>query len=210
MIAQAIRASWVIVAVCVIAACSGVGEKKFSCPGRPNGVRCMSATEVYRATENTDIVEPTADHPLGDDPESPAPKKARQKRDSRHGGRAAAGNPDEGSPREQTRAAFPAVDKPVPIRVPARDMRVWFAPWQDAAGVLHLGGYAIVELEGPRWIWGDSLNAIEPARFFSLQESASELKGAVGKDQGASNVRAGTSERSKTTPSTLSNQGAPR
>ena len=43
-----------------LGACATVGENDFACPGRPSGVRCASALEVYRATEGTDVIAATA------------------------------------------------------------------------------------------------------------------------------------------------------
>jgi hypothetical protein len=77
--------------------------------------------------------------------------------------------------------------------------------------VLHAGSYAFVELEGRRWTFGETSSAAEPARFFSLQESSSEVKAPIGKDQGAPPVRPGSSERPKATPTMPpSTQGVPR
>ena len=52
-----------------LGACATVGENDFACPGRPSGVRCASALEVYRATEGTDVIAATAGEALGDDPD---------------------------------------------------------------------------------------------------------------------------------------------
>lgn len=193
-----------------LGACSTIGEKEFSCPGRPAGVRCMSATEVYRATQNTDFVEPTAEEPLGDAPEGRSPSKhhTSAKPGSETKSRPTPHKPDS----QQTVTArvdvlTPAVDRPIPIRTPAKVMRAWIAPWEDARGVLHTGGYAFIEIESRRWSFGEA-NLAEPVRLFSIQTPAVGTKETVGKDQGGAPARAGTSERPNS--SSLPKTGVPK
>lgn len=188
-------------------ACSTVGEKEFSCPGRPPGVHCMSATEVYEATQSTDTVAPTASKPMGDAPKSTG-RRARSTREgqgattSKHRkGESPAQQPQPHSELDTLRTSLmvPATDKPIPIRTPAQIMRVWIAPWEDSRGVLHAGGYAFVEVESRRWSFGEAQTTTEPVRFFSIQHNAVDTKESVGKDHSASNERGGTSERVKRT-----------
>ena len=199
-------------------ACSTVGEKDFACPGRPPGVRCMTATEVYDATHNTDFVAPTASKAIGGDP-TRAPRRAEgqraavdngaaSKRESHHS--AAPLNEKPSAPGLlRTEALAPAIDKPIPIRTPAQVMRAWIAPWEDARGVLHAGGYAFIEVESRRWTFGETQTTAEPVRFFSIQHSAVEAKETVGKDRSAPAARTGTSERSeRSNSSTLPKTGA--
>lgn len=210
-----------------IAGCSTVGEKDFACPGRPPGVRCMSATEVYAATHTTDVVAATAPQALGDHQPTQGTRveaqrngSGRERQKRREGGRdrAVSAPSSEVSAQDPRRlrdaTLFPASDKPIPIRTPAKVMRVWIAPWEDARGILHAGGYHFIEVESRRWMFGETATTTEPVRFFSIQSAnmdtsaQGDTKGAVGKDHGAPPVRTGTSERSKRPhSSTLSNQG---
>ena len=187
----------VILAVGASVGCT-VGEKKFACPGRPAGVHCMTTTEIYDATQNTDTVPPTADKALGDDP-----RVVKARSDAGAKGKARAANagavratsrlsPDKGVPI----VPYPMVEKPVPIRVAPRVMRVWIAPWSDSHDRLHGGEDAFVNVAEGHWVFGQSSTSVEPVRFFSLQPAASsESKGSVGKDQPAKSERAGLSER---------------
>jgi conjugal transfer pilus assembly protein TraV len=202
-----------IVAVAA-AACSTIGEKGFACPGRPPGVRCMSATEVYGATHNTDYVEPTSDKALGDDPQSTKQRRASVKAHDRPSPMRTnetlppTVEPPAGVDLLRTQAIALAIDRPIPIRTPAQVMRAWIAPWEDARGVLHAGGYAFIEIESRRWTFGETATA-EPVRFFSLQNIAADAKETVGKDRSVPGARAGTSERSqRPNSSTLPNTGA--
>ena len=54
-----------LAALIALLGCATVGENDFACPGRPSGVRCASALEVYRATEGTDVIAATAGEALG-------------------------------------------------------------------------------------------------------------------------------------------------
>jgi conjugal transfer pilus assembly protein TraV len=106
----------------------------------------------------------------------------------------------------QSVALTPAVDKPTPIRTPAKVMRAWFAPWADVHDVLHAGGYQFVEIEARRWSLGEPESSSEPVRSFAIPKG--DLPEPVGKDPSAQTARAG-SERSNRTP-TLPNPGAPK
>lgn len=183
------------------ASCSTIGESDFACPGRPPGVRCMSATEVYDATHNTDFVEPTSEKSLGDEPRGPRqPAAGTKPQTSGSDVRTRKPPTSHDQPSNpgllRTDVVSPAPDRPIPIRMPAQVMRAWIAPWEDARGVLHAGGYSFIEIESRRWSFGETATT-EPVRFFSLQNIAVETKEAVGKDRNAPTARAGTSERSQ-------------
>jgi conjugal transfer pilus assembly protein TraV len=197
-----LRIGMVSVLLLGVAACSTVGEKDFACPGRPPGVRCMSATEVYGATHDTDQVAPTSDQALGDDPKRSPPRNEKSRPAPGHKQRTnQAAPPAIEQPSDpsllRAQALAPLVDKPIPIRTPAQVMRAWIAPWEDARGVLHAGGYAFIEVESRRWTFGETLTTAEPVRFFSIQHSTTEAKETVGKDRSVPAARAGTSERSE-------------
>lgn len=200
-----------------LSGCGTVGEKEFACPGRPPGVRCMSAKQVYAATEGTDVVAPTAPDALGDDPRAArepaqrgpkAPAGAGASTPARQDSRPVTPAPDRDPRRAPTSPLLPAVDKPMPIRTPAQVMRAWIAPWEDTQGRAHGGSNTFIEIETRRWLFGESTSTIQPVRFFSIQKTM-DTKETVGKDPRASQERAGTSERStRPNSSTLPNQGA--
>jgi len=48
-------------------------------------------------------------------------------------------------------AALPRPQDPTALRVPARVMRIWIAPWEDSRGDLHAPGYLYTEIEPRRW-----------------------------------------------------------
>ena len=48
----------------------------------------------------------------------------------------------------------PPVAGAVPLRSPARVMRIWIAPWEDSRGDLHAPGYLYTEIDPRRWTLG--------------------------------------------------------
>lgn len=185
------------------AGCTTIGEREFACPGRPEGVRCLSATGVYQATEGTAIVLPTASKAVGDNPGA-VERSQNRRRPKEHGN---SGRSD--APRvapQPPSALLPTVDKPVPIRTPSQVIRVWVAPWEDKQGILRAGGYSFIEIESRRWAFGDSAYATEPARLFSIQSAITPAVPQSGVEKRpspppATSPRAGTNERSPNTAS---------
>jgi conjugal transfer pilus assembly protein TraV len=164
--------------------CATVGSGKFACPGKPEGVRCMSATEVYESTHNSDSVRATGK------------KAGKSGHDAKtHGGGSNSEMPNtapsntngESNQPKATLAAYitPAVDKPLPVRMPATILRGWIAPWEDTGRALHVGGYVFVEIEERRWTFGESQVSTEPVRYFSIQPAtvAANAKENDGKTQ---------------------------
>ena len=179
----------VAAAVAGLSGCA-VGNRDFSCPGRPQGVRCASAVDVYNLTGDTDAIAATAADAIGSDPSRATEARAAQSGRVQAATRDAPGQPPvaghapmtvPGAPpatvaeeqvlRVSTSGApvgrLPLVDRPTPVRTPAQVMRVWLAPWEDTRGVLHIGGYHFIEVVGRRWTIGGPVNA-EPARVFSI------------------------------------------
>ncbi len=125
-----------------LSGCAGfsIGGSEYACPGMPDGARCLPAREIYAATDNGAL------------PRTAAEKKAREVPAGMRAG--ASPPPDAG--------LFPAAlfaarldDRPMPLRTPARVMRIWIAPWQDRDGDLVLSGYLYTEIESRRWLLGN-------------------------------------------------------
>ena len=125
------------------------GSDSFGCAGMPEGVQCLSAREVYQATETTDTVrgggqrqektpvEPSGASPAGERIQGPAPALR--------------------------------VSNPLPIRTQSQVMRVWIAPWEDAHGDLHAPGYVYTEVVPRRWSLGEPATATATQRIAPLQ-----------------------------------------
>jgi len=53
-----------------------------------------------------------------------------------------------------TGAGLSSPEDPLALRVPARVMRIWIAPWEDSRGDLHAPGYLYTEIDPRRWTLG--------------------------------------------------------
>ncbi|MGL4898939.1 MAG: TraV family lipoprotein [Shewanella sp.] len=115
----------------------GLGRNEYGCSGMPDGVRCISAREVYEQTSNSAV------------PQTINAVAARI-----------------GSPSGYSQAdletgllshpALPETHQSAPIRIPSRVMRIWIAPWEDDRGDLNLSSYVFTEIEPRRWDIGVS------------------------------------------------------
>jgi conjugal transfer pilus assembly protein TraV len=125
----------------VLAGCSFTqGKSEFSCPGGVDGVHCMSAREVYKATAANDYVRPqnSDDADAKDSGEKPR------------------------IPVKSSAVPVPTIEQPIPIRTQAQVMRIWVSPWEDDDGDLHADGYIYTEIEGRKWNLGDRFKAPNP------------------------------------------------
>ncbi|CUB06546.1 Type IV conjugative transfer system lipoprotein (TraV) [Marinomonas fungiae] len=124
----------------VLSGCSslGLGSSEYGCSGMPDGVRCLSAREVYELTSNGAALKTI---------------------------NAAATRLGSFSEYSQTdletgllsHPALPETQQSVPIRIPSRVMRIWIAPWEDERGDLNLSSYVYTEIEPRRWDIGVSV-----------------------------------------------------
>ena len=57
----------------------------------------------------------------------------------------------------------------VPLRSPARVMRIWIAPWEDSRGDLHAPGYLYTEIDPRRWTLGGPVERDRETRIRPLQ-----------------------------------------
>ena len=162
-----------------LAACGAVpGTSTYSC-GLPEGVTCTSARNVYQLTNSGLPVtampgEPTAlkasaaasagaAAPIAAPGPSPATAPALPGQSPSDGWQAIALRPED--------AGAAAV---LPLRTPAKVLRVWIAPWEDDAGRLHVPGYTYAEIEPRRWTIGGSEQSAT-ARLQPLQAPSSPL-----------------------------------
>lgn len=113
----------------------GIGQGDFSCPGGIDGVRCMSARQVYQATESSDYVKVAGENDKRNERRAVVQLHSNQAKSSQ--------------------MAVPSIEQPVPIRTQAKVMRIWMAPWEDDDGDLHADGYLYTEIESRRWNLGE-------------------------------------------------------
>lgn len=129
----------------LLAGCASSTKREFACP-MGQGVNCMGPTEVYDATESRDHLEGLT-NANGELTFQGAP--------ARRGGQPAVVEAD--GALMLTGGDALALDAPedVPIRTPARVMRIWIAPWEDDAGDLNVPGKVFTEIEPRRWAVGE-------------------------------------------------------
>ena len=114
-----------------LTACSSmqIGEKDYGCKGMPDGVSCMSTVDVYNATSDGNV---------------PATKPVTF-------------NANKNIDRIYSEYVVPELpDGPVPVRTPAKVMRIWIAPWEDINGNLIVSGHVYTEIEARKWVIGES------------------------------------------------------
>ena len=133
-----------------------VGSPDYACPGMPSGVQCMSARDVYTATNNGNV-------PL---PMQRAGQEVGAKKATAAGAAADSVAPGGTQPTPNdvvsTYVAPRLPDQPIPIRTPAQVMRIWVAPWEGTNGDLNTTGYIYTEIEPRRWVIGDAVQESAP------------------------------------------------
>ncbi|WP_183168176.1 type IV conjugative transfer system lipoprotein TraV [Azomonas macrocytogenes] len=154
---KALRLIPLMALVCASSGCSlfDLGSRDYGCKGLPKGVQCMSARDVYAATNDGQVPRSTQDEEEEKDKDKDKDKKKRKKQSS-----------------QQTRSVSEQLidnyvaprlpDRPIPIRTPAQVMRIWVAPWEDTNGDLNATGYVYTEIEPRRWVIGDGVPAEAP------------------------------------------------
>lgn len=127
-----------------------VGKNSFDCPGQPDGKLCVSAHDAYAATADGNVP-----LPMHKDPETSG----------------AAGQTQPTGNAQATQVRDPVIDdyvapripnRPIPVRTPAKVMRIWVAPWEDKQGNLNVSGYVYTEIEPRKWVIGNSHGVPDP------------------------------------------------
>lgn len=118
-----------------------IGSPEYACKGMPEGVTCVSARDVYTATESDNY--------------------QTQLMREQHAGKSAAKADSDTDPAGGTRVLYretgnnapvPArAQNPLPIRTQAVVMRIAVDPWEDDNGDLYVPGYIYTEIEPRRW-----------------------------------------------------------
>jgi len=171
---------FLIFVISVLPGCAtmlGIGESEYACKGRPEGVRCLSASEVYTATESSDYVKisaPTTDLDsensieedfFEEDIQTEVVKTSVKKKNKENGLLISTEKINSGP-------VVATFRKPRPIRIPAKVMRIWFAPWEDESGRLMVTNFVYNELEKRRWSIG-GMNIVKDVNVTPFQGSES-------------------------------------
>lgn len=128
----------------------GIGEDEYSCSGVPDGTRCMSARDVYNNSND-----------------GKAPRAVNSDEDYSDY------EPQRLPTNYEVYADYVAPrlpNQPIPVRTPAKVMRIWVAPWEDTNGDLIVSGHIYTEIESRKWVLGEKLSSTEtPSLFQPLQ-----------------------------------------
>lgn len=138
----------------VLSGCSSfnIGSDEYGCPGMPSGVQCMSARDVYSATNDGNVPRPM----------KPEEVKAKAEADGGGSSDVSVSSSNSGDSVIDNYVAPRLPDRPIPIRTPAQVMRIWVAPWEDTNGDLIVTGYVYTEIEPRRWVIGGGAPQSEP------------------------------------------------
>lgn len=139
-------------------------DDEYSCKGMPAGATCMSAKEVYSATNGSTYTVPLK--------QEQAKAKSDEDEDE---------DEDQKKAEPETRVLFAEgadnaplpmrVRNPLPIRTQAVVMRIAVDPWEDKNGDLFIPGFIYTEIEPRRWEIGTRNPQIIPTlRPLSVQQ----------------------------------------
>lgn len=109
----------------------------FSCPGMPAGVTCKTPAAVYKSS-NGDIAPTEFDAPYGNYADTGS--KIKSSALTVQGGYQVSGTPS----------------VPMPVREPAKIMRIWVSPWIDKNDNWNSGSYQFAEIVQRKWSFGKS------------------------------------------------------
>jgi conjugal transfer pilus assembly protein TraV len=166
------RSITLLYSMSIVAGCTslGIGEDDFACRGYPDGLRCMSSQDVYKLTNGDDYEKkinalakiqgadpdkgvnklPEDDVFLTDGEFANAPT-VKQSTDYN-----VINEATEVKKKIYIEAVIPEKTKgTIPLRTPAKVMRIYIAPWESISGDLNVPSYVYTEIEPRRWMIGN-------------------------------------------------------
>lgn len=115
---------------------------KYACRNTMGGVKCETPTEVYQKLMEGNLKDPVIVQGNAKPDKNPPDKDVKVSIKSPEGSGIA------------SKMEFKEERKP--IRIQPRVVRLWFAPWEDSEGDLHMGGFIFTEVGGKkRWVLGE-------------------------------------------------------
>lgn len=159
MISQVLKRATLLSALTLTGCASvwNVGDDTFSCQGMPTdspeAAECLSAREAYYATNDGAVPNPVI-------------KKQKQGDSNNQQGQNAITQHQMVNDQIVKDYVTPNLpDRPVPVRTPAKVMRIWVSPWEDEQGDLNTVGYIYTEIEPRRWVIGDRAEYAQAALY---------------------------------------------
>ncbi len=149
------------------------GEADYACTSNPGGgLKCKSVRDIYNITSRpgyslegyNNRQQQSRNQYAGDR------RSGNSNRDSYEGRGSSAFGSLGGIPSGSRGNSIPRPARgPLPIRTPAKVMKIWIAPWNDKNGDLHVPAYVYTEIEGRKWQVGKNSNTTSSTRFYSVQ-----------------------------------------
>lgn len=161
-----------IVMLSVLSGCASFGNPDYGCKGLPEGTKCMATRDIYEATGGGQSIKATKSGKQQKHPRDPEEDQNK--------------NNDQLEVSTQQAITDPVIDsfvtpnlpdRPVPVRTPAKVMRIWVASWEDvSSGALISPGYIYTEIEPRRWVIGKPESAARAQRkvFKPLEASSKQ------------------------------------
>jgi len=164
----------VVLSVASLSGCSWIAlpgfNEDYGCKGMPTDPVCLSAMQVYEATNHVSLdksvnVNVDEDEEIDEDNLTPEQRLYRNLGSSKgykftkNNGMVSGG---------AVRRPTPRIRGPLPLRTQAKVMRIWVAPWEDIDGDLNVPGYLYTEIESRRWTIGEQAPE-EKASFNPLE-----------------------------------------
>lgn len=111
-------------------------DGEYACQGMPQGVRCLSARQVYALTTQAHTSTHTTTHT------KTAPESINTNKQSTHSPQATI---------SANHSALTLSTYSAPIRQSAAVLRIWIAPWENQSGDFMLGSYRYTDITPRRW-----------------------------------------------------------
>ena len=136
----------------------GLGEGEYSCKGIPDGVSCMSAKEVYQATNNGNrLVAPLSEQNNGSANGVSSVFGDSYYSNSMGVVEQTAITSSSSDPIVDSYVVPNIPDTAVPIRTHAQVMRIWIAPWEDQNGDFVAASEIYTDIEPRKWVFANEL-----------------------------------------------------
>lgn len=129
------------VLLALLSGCASFGKQEYSCSGIPEGVRCKATRDIYEDSMGGNL------------------ELAKDSENKDNDGKVVT-TASVSDPVIDTFVAPNLPDRPIPVRTPAKVMRIWVSAWEDTeSGALIAPGYIYTEIQPRRWVIGKTESA---------------------------------------------------
>jgi len=142
--------------------CATIGESEFKCKGYPTGLPCTSVQDVYKLTDGDDYREKIAEVSLANNDETENAENVKVDVQPAQTKKEDGFNYSNIVPQHSQAV--------LPLRTPAKVMRIQIRPWESEELTLIVPGYHYTEIEPRRWMIGNK-NIKHSNRLFSIDQA---------------------------------------